>query len=163
MCQRGPLSFYYFFLVYFQDYKTEVCFFHHHFGYSFIQIELDTVGFHGPVHVQKGQFCAKPKFTRPCLVEWVWGLFLHSYSGDIPPSPADVCRHSSSPVTAIFSCGFKVSHSIQSDFWCLLGDILDGPLALLQIKIVVFYWRHTMQIMYRQSFFPSHNMFITCQ
>lgn len=28
----------------------------------------------------EGQLCAKPKFTRPCLVERVWAFFCHSFS-----------------------------------------------------------------------------------
>ena len=66
------------------------------------------------------QATAKPKFSGPQSTWAGLGSFLHSETF-LPPWQI-VCRHSSSPLSAIYSCGFEVSDSIHSD---LRRDTLD--------------------------------------
>lgn len=81
-----PLSFYYLVLVYFQDYRTGVflcqCILpsqYHHIGCSFHSNRTRYHRFPRPCARAEVHFSAKPKFTGPCLVEWVWALsFTHT-------------------------------------------------------------------------------------
>lgn len=116
---EAPLSFYYIILVYFQDYSPLCHLILPHMNIiildiHFIQTEIDTSGFHGPEHVQKGT--SVPNQNLPgCALLSGFGPFPSLILRDIPPLPADVCCHRSSPLTAIFSCGFYVSHSITQN------------------------------------------------
>lgn len=47
---------------------------YHHIGCSFHSNRTRYPWFPWPCARAEGQFSAKPKFTGPCLVEWVWAL-----------------------------------------------------------------------------------------
>lgn len=68
---EAPLSFYCFFLVYFKDYSIFLCqFILPHVSITvldvhFIQAKVNTIGLHGPEHVQKGSSVPNQNLLGP--------------------------------------------------------------------------------------------------